>query len=186
MQKSNVGAISSKNKCNLVTRVGAISLFSVNGDLGGGTSRVRAAIFLVEQMQPSSFCPLIAPLFPLHLPQISAKSINYLLSYALTPYFYGTEGGTTLSLATRQTKSRWLKRWLHECRDSSVSTRMILIRHRAAGSFNGLMHFKVRSFASACSRKSTCCLVHAVWNGILLQLTVRNESSLRLIPRMIL
>lgn len=49
--------------------------------------------FLVEQMQPSSFCPLIAPLFSLHLPQISAKSINYLLSYALTPYFYGTEGG---------------------------------------------------------------------------------------------
>lgn len=35
MQKSNVGAISSKNKCNLVTRVGAISLFSVMviGDL---------------------------------------------------------------------------------------------------------------------------------------------------------
>ena len=93
MQKSNVGAISSKNKCNLVTRVGAISLFSVMVIGGGGTSRVRAAIFLVEQMQPSSFCPLIAPLFPLHLPQISAKSINYLLSYALTPYFYGTEGG---------------------------------------------------------------------------------------------
>jgi len=96
MQKSNVGAISSKNKCNLVTRVGAISLFSVMVIGGGGTSRVRAAIFLVEQMQPSSFCPLIAPLFPLHLPQISAKSINYLLSYALTPYFYGTEGGIVL------------------------------------------------------------------------------------------
>ena len=75
---------------------GKINYISEMAKTGKRTSRVRAAIFLVEQMQPSSFCPLIAPLFPLHLPQISAKSINYLLSYALAFYFYGTEGGSLL------------------------------------------------------------------------------------------